>query len=137
VPFTVPPITLAPGCLLDRHGLAGHHGLVHRAAAVQHLAVHRHAVAGPHPQAVAHPHLGQGDLLVRAVRAEAAGGLRGEVEQRPDGAAGPLAGAQFEHLPEEHEHGDHRGGLEVDRHRAVHASEAGGNTPGARVATTL
>ena len=36
---------------------------------------------------------------------------------------GRLAGAQFEHLAEQHQHGDHRRGLEIDRHRAAMAAE--------------
>ena len=46
---------------------------------------------------------------------DAARRLRREIEQRADGAAGLLARAQLQHLPEQHQHGDHGGGLEVDR----------------------
>ena len=41
-------------------------------------------------------------------------GRRREIEQRPQRAAGALAGAEFQHLPEQHEHGDDGGRLEVD-----------------------
>ena len=40
--------------------------------------------------------------------------FRREAEQRLDGAGGALARAKLEHLPQENERGDHRGGLEVD-----------------------
>ena len=46
---------------------------------------------------------------------DAAGGLRREAEQRLDRAAGALTGAEFEHLAQQHQHGDDRGGLEVER----------------------
>ena len=48
-----------------------------------------------------------------------------------------LARAQFQHLTEQHEHGDDGGGLEIKRDAAVHVGNAGGNNPGARAATTL
>ena len=41
-------------------------------------------------------------------------GLRSEAKQRLDGPAGALAGAEFEHLAEQHEHRDDGSGLEVD-----------------------
>ena len=34
-----------------------------------------------------------------------------------------LARAQFEHLAEQHQHGDHAGGFEIDRRRAAVAAE--------------
>ena len=61
------------------------------------------------------------NLLVAAVVLDAVRGLRREIEQRADGAGGRLARAQFQHLAEQHQHGDHAGGLEIDRRRAVHA----------------
>ena len=63
------------------------------------------------------------DLLVGAVVADAARGLRRELEQRLDRARRRLAGAQFQHLAEQHEHGDDGGGLEIDRDRAAMAAE--------------
>ena len=50
-------------------------------------------------------------------------GLRGEVEQRLDGARRRLPGAQFEDLAEQDENGDDGGRLEVDRDRAAVAAE--------------
>ncbi len=38
-----------------------------------------------------------------------------EFEERPQSGTGATAGAQLEHLPEQHQRDDHRGGLEVDR----------------------
>ena len=57
-------------------------------------------------------------------------GLRREVEQRADRAGGLLARAQFEHLAEQHQHGDDGGGLEIDRDRAAVAAERGGKHAG-------
>ena len=57
-------------------------------------------------------------------------GGRREVQQRFDGAARAAAGTQFEHLTEEHQYNDHRGGLKVDGdlslvpHRSVGKSPA-------------
>ncbi len=50
-------------------------------------------------------------------------GLRREIEQRADRARGLLAGAQLQHLAEQHQHGDDRRRLEIDRDRAVVAAE--------------
>ncbi len=87
--------------------------------ALQHDAVDRHLVAGAHAQAVADSDRFERDFLVAAVVFHAARGLRREIEQRLDGARGRLARAQFEHLADKHQHGDHAGGFEIDRHRAV------------------
>jgi hypothetical protein len=48
-----------------------------------------------------------------------------------------FAGAQFQHLAEQHQHGDDRRRLEIDRDRAIHPRKAAGKIPGASVATTL
>jgi hypothetical protein len=58
-------------------------------------------------------------LLVLAVGPEAARRLWGQVQQRPDGAAGLLARPKLQHLPEQHQHGDHGGRLVVDRDQAL------------------
>ncbi len=50
-------------------------------------------------------------------------GLWREVEQGADRARGLLAGAQLEHLPEQDQHGDHRGRFEIDRDRAITAAK--------------
>ena len=69
--------------------------------------------------------------------ADAPRGLGREIEQRADRAAGLLARPQFEHLPEQHKGRDDRRRFEIDRDRAVPPRNAGGNRPGATVATTL
>ncbi len=61
------------------------------------------------------------DLLVAAVGAHPARGLRREVEQGADRARGLVAGAQLQHLPEQHQHRDHGGRFEVDGDGAAHA----------------
>ena len=78
-----------------------------------------------------------GDVLVRPVGADASGGLRRKVEQRADRPAGPVTGAQFEHLAEQDQHGDDGRGLEIDRDAPPMSRKAGGKTPGASIATTL
>ena len=87
------------------------------------FAVDRHLFAGPDAQPIADRDRVEADFLIRVVGADAAGGFRREVEQRPDRAAGLFARAQFEHLAEEHENGDHRRRLEIDRDRAVRSAE--------------
>ena len=114
---------LAAGLLGDRHRFAGDHRLVDGGAAFDQLAVDRHLVAGPHPQLVADRDRIERDFLVAAVRLDAPRGLGRELEQRADRARGRLARAQFQHLAEQHQHGDDGGGLEIDRHRAVMAAE--------------
>ena len=52
-------------------------------------------------------------------------GLRRKIEQRADRAGRLFARAQFQHLAEQHEHGDDRRRLEIDGDGAVHAAERG------------
>ena len=115
---------LRAGLLRDRHGLAGHHGLVHGAAALQHLAIDGHAIAGPHPQAVAGVDGFKRHLLVLAVGPEAARRLRRQIQQRPDRAAGLLARPKLQHLPQQHQHGDHGRRLVVDGNQPLGIPEA-------------
>jgi hypothetical protein len=60
-----------------------------------------------------------------------------QFEQGADRAAGLLAGAQFQHLAQQYENGDHRGGFEVNGDRAAHSRKPAGNIPGAKVAKRL
>jgi len=71
--------------LRRRHGLPGYHGLVDGARAVQHRTVDRHAIARPDAEPIAELDLGQGNLLIVAVVAQAPRRLRREVQQRADG----------------------------------------------------
>ena len=126
----VPPITRACSVLAHRHGFAGHHQFIERGVALQHDAVDRHLVAGPHAQFVADCDGVERDFFVAAVVFDAARGLGREIEQRLDRAGGRLARAQFEHLADQHQHGDHAGGFEVDRRRAAVAAEGVGENAG-------
>ena len=58
-------------------------------------------------------------LLILAVAADAPCRLWREVQEGANGAAGLLARPQFENLPEQHQHGDDRGGFVVDRDDAA------------------
>ena len=121
-----------------RHRFAGHHRFIERRAAFEHDAVDRHLVAGTHAQPVADLDGVERDLLVAAVILHAARRLRREIEQGADGAGGRLARAQFQHLAEQHQHGDDGGRLEIDGDRAVGVAEGGREEVRARaVATTL
>ena len=57
-------------------------------------------------------------------------------EQRADREAGAAAGPQLQHLAEQNEHGDHRGGVEVRFDHTVDA-EAVRKESGTSVAATL
>ena len=89
------------GRLLDRQRLAGDHGFVDGTGALDHLAVDGHPVAWADAQEVAGMDGIERDLLVAAVGAHPARGLGGEAQQRLDGAAGALAGAQLQDLAEQ------------------------------------
>ena len=104
-----------PGPLLDRHGLARDHRLVDRARPFEPDPIHRDLLSRAHAQAIADMHLCQRDILLRSSVIEPPRRLRGEAEQRLQRAARLAAGAELEHLAEEHQRGDHAGGLEVDR----------------------
>ena len=122
VPFTVPPVTRLPGRLLDRDRLAGHHRLVDAGAALEHDAVDRDPLAGPHAQPIADVHVLERHVGLRARRVDPARRLRRQAEQALDRRARPAAGAQLEHLAEQHERDDDRRRLEVDGDLiAVHA----------------
>ena len=74
-------------------------------------------LAGPHAQPIAHarPRSSATSSSTPPSR-EPPRGLRREAEQRADRAGGVAARAQLEHLPEQHQRRDDRGGLEIDRH---------------------
>ena len=133
----VPPMTLAPTSLVTgiNSPVTMDSSTALRPSTTD--AVDRHLFAGADPQAVADLHRVELDFLLGAVGVDPPRGLRREVEQRADRAARALPRPQFQNLPKQHEDGDDRGGLEIDRHRAVGAAEGGREQPGARVATTL
>jgi hypothetical protein len=120
---------LVSGRFADRHGFACHHGFVERGAAVLDGAVDWHLFAWPNAQAVAHRDHLEPDLFLVSARTDAPRRLWCEVEQRLDRARSALAGAQFQNLPEQDEHGDYRGRFEIDGHRAVRRPEGGGEDP--------
>ena len=119
----VPPMTLAPTSLLDRHRLAGHHRFVERRAPLDQLAVDRHLVARAAPAADRRPRRRRARPPRRRRSVTLMRGLRRQVEQRADRAGGLLAGAQLQHLAEQHQHGDDSRRLEIDRDRAVGAAK--------------
>ena len=51
--------------------------------------------------------------------------LRGEIQQRANGAGSLLARAQLQHLTEQHQRGDDCGSLEINGRGAVHFAERG------------
>ena len=113
---------LVAGRLGDGHGFAGDHGFVDEPLALEHQGIHRHLLAGAEAQAVADDDRFQRHVGFRSVGADAARLLRRQIEQRADGAAGARAGAEFQHLAEQHQHDDHGGGFEIDADGAVMAA---------------
>ncbi len=97
----------------DGKGLTGDHGFIDGSVAVGDAAIHRNFLAGTHPQAVASDDGVQKHVLI-AVRRDPPGRLRGKVQKLTQRVAGPVAGAQFQHLPEKHQHDDCGRGLEVE-----------------------
>ena len=75
--------------------------------------------------------------MIGAVVADAARGLRRELQQRLDRARRGFARAQFQHLAEQDQHGDDGGRFEIDRDRAAMAAEGRREDSGAMVPTTL
>ena len=108
-----------------RHGLAGHHGFVDSDPTLQEFAIDRDLLSGPYPQAVADGDLVKRDIFIDAVRPDSARGLGREVQQGADRARRLFAGAQFQNLPDEDQHGDDRRRLEIHRRAAVGLQEGG------------
>ena len=125
VVLTVPPIAASPGCFITGTGSPVSIDSSTGLRAVRNGAVHRHLFAGPDPEPVAGMHVRERHVLLGAVGRHAAGGGRGEAEQRADGGPGVAPGAEFEDLPQQDERDDHRGGFEVDRDDAVGVAEPG------------
>ena len=109
---------LVAGGLAHRHRLAGEHGFIHCAVAVDYHAIHRDLLARPHAQPVARMHMGERDVLLAIVVADASCRLRRESEQGLDGGAGFRARLEFQHLTEQRERNDHGRGLEIHGHMA-------------------
>ena len=101
------------GLLAHRQALAGDHGLVDLGHAVLDDAVHRHLRAGPDQQQVADRDVGGVDLDPVAVALHQRLGGR-ELEQGADRVVGAAAGPHLEPVAEQHERGQHRGGLVED-----------------------
>ena len=98
----LPPTTLAPASFVTGIDSPVIEGLVHRAAALDHGPVDRHLLSGAYAQAVADRDVLKPDLLVGPVGlVEPARGLRRQVEERAQRAAGALARPEFQHLSEE------------------------------------
>ena len=68
--------------------------------------------------------------MVRAVFIDQARRLGREIQQRLDGAGGGLAGPKLQHLTEENQNGNDRGGLKIDRDPSVVAPERGRENAG-------
>ena len=127
VPLTVPPITRSPGCFatgIDSpvtidfvDGARCLRAPRHRPARCR-----RAARAADRPDGSASSATSSSSPPAR----DAAGGLRRQVQQRANGAAGLLARPQFQHLTQQDQDGDDRRGLEIHRDPAVRS----GSRPG-------
>ena len=112
--------------LRNRHRFAGDHRFVERGVAVIDPAIDRHAFARAHAEQIAHDDTFDRHFLIAAVGLDPARGLGGKIEQRLDRARGFLTRAQFEHLTQQHQHGDHRRRLEIDRDNPIRVAEGSG-----------
>ncbi len=104
--------------LLHRERFAGDHGLFHAGVPFDDLAIDGNFIARDDAQLVADFHLVERHFLVAAIPDEPRRG-RGEIEQRLDRAPRAAARPEFEHLSEEDQNDDHRGGLEVNGNLAL------------------
>ncbi|MCY1174324.1 hypothetical protein D9M73_145220 [compost metagenome] len=114
----------------NRHRFPGHHRLVERGSAILHRAVDGHFLAWPHAQPVAHDDRLDRHFLLPAIGQQPQGGSRREAEQRLDRAGGAFAGAQFEHLTQQHEYRDDCRRLEIHGHGAICSMKRGREQPG-------
>ena len=121
--LSVPAIRLRAGLLGRRHRFPGDHRFIDRRLAFDQDAVDRHPFARANADQVADRDGVERYVLVSAVRPHAPRAVGRQRHQRADGAQGRGAGAQFQHLPEQHQHGDHRGGLEIKRDAAVRVAK--------------
>ena len=111
------------GGFFHGNGLACDHRFIYAAAAFQHQSVDRNFLAGPDAEAVSHRYVFERYIFLAPVRANFAGGFRGQPQQRLESAAGLAAGAQLQDLAQQDQSHDHRGGLEVDRHGSISIPE--------------
>ena len=138
VRLIVPPMTLSPASLVTGidSPVTIDSSTCERPSIT--FAVDRDLLAGPHPQPVADRDGVERHLLVAAVvamRRAVFGARSSSARMAPRGL---LAGAQLQHLAEQHQHGDDGGRLEIDRDRAVRDRGTPAETGRARaVATTL
>ena len=116
-------MSVCAGLLGRRHRFAGDHRFIDRRLALDQDAVDRHPFAGADADQVADRDGVERHVLVAAVRPHAPRAVGRQRHQRADRAQGRGAGAQFQDLPEQHQHGDYRGGLEIKRDAAVRVAE--------------
>ena len=131
---------VAPGGLLDRHRLAREQRLIDRRAAPS-STMPSTGTASPgrtrsrSPTCDVRRAAPRSRCRRRAMRRAVFGR---EVQQRADGVAGLSRALQLQHLPEQHQHDDDGGGLEVAADRRRRASwKSCGKMPGTSTATTL
>jgi hypothetical protein len=86
---------------------------------LDHDAIDRDFFAGTNAQPVTGRDGIERHVLVAVVILDAPRGFGRERDQRADCARGRGAGAQFQHLAEQHQHGDDAGSLEIERDAAV------------------
>ncbi len=82
-------------------------------------------------------HCGDIDFLIGLACAHAPCQLWREIEERSQRPAGLFTRPEFQHLAEQHEHGDDGGRLVVEVDATMGVAEAQGKRPGASVATRL
>ena len=116
-------MTCAPAAFTYRHRFAGDQRFVDRRVPVDDGAVDGDFFAGTHPQALSDGNVGKRNFRLAAIVGDPTRLLGRKIEEGADSARRRSAGAQFEHLPEQHQHGDDGGGLEIERNTAMRVTE--------------
>src|SRR5262249_59787201 len=92
-------------------------------ATFDHLAVDWDLLARTDSEAIPDRDGIERDFLVAAVRLQSPRRLGRKIEERADSSRGLLARTQLEHLAEQNEDSDDRGGFKINRDRAVRAAK--------------
>ena len=95
------------------------HRLVHRSRAFQNYSVHGNLFSRPNPEAISGFNLFERYVRFRAIIAHQTCRLGCEPQQSFDRSAGLAAGAQLQHLAQQHQSGNHRSGVEVNAYFAA------------------
>jgi hypothetical protein len=104
--------------LLDGHRFAADQRLINRAVSFDNHAIDRHFLARTHAQQVADRNPFDRNVNLATVIADKPRAFGRGFDQRPDRPGSAAAARKFEHLPQQHQRGNHGSGFVVDRRPA-------------------